>query len=373
MASGLYIKDKNVSGFGVKGTNSTGYIGENQFFPDLIRYTYTLSNVRIEYSSGTSLLPDNSNNAVLVGTLTKKNGGSTVSTTTVPLTITDVGSDYVIVIDNSLYWNKRDYAKTVIPQTSANVKGYFINGNNREEYTATIICAPNRNDVILSSKIVEFTLDNSNPYKYKTYTTNPVAYVKAERELGYSSGEKNGTSTIEMKSLQVSISSSVEHQSQGTATDAVYTFVNNSSVDVKIKATLYTKCTWYDEQSGTTGYATDYDSDTFIVTAGSTYTTRNLRVDAAESITYPASHTEEFYYNIDDNTNKITVGGSYVGYVAKGADYFVFSTNAGSNAVFDKLTGQYTIKGGNLSGSSYYVMVKDASTTASKTCYLTNS
>ena len=130
MASGLYIKDINVSGFGVYGTGSTGYIGENQFFPDLIRYTYTLSNVRIEYSSGTSLLPDNSNNAVLVGTLTKKNGGSTISTTTVPLTITDVGSDYVIVIDNSLYWNKRDYAKTVIPQTSANVKGYFINGNN---------------------------------------------------------------------------------------------------------------------------------------------------------------------------------------------------------------------------------------------------
>ncbi len=367
MASGLYIKDKNVSGFGVKGTNSTGYIGRNQFFPDLIRYTYTLSNVRIEYSSGTSLLPDNSNYAILVGTLTQKNGGSTVSTTTVPLNITEVGSDFVIVINNSLYWNKRDYAKTVIPQTSANVKGYFINGNNREEYTATIICAPNRDDVVLSSKIVEFTLD-----KYKTYTTNPVTYVKAERELGYSSGEKNSTSTIEMKSLQVSISSSVEHQSQGTATDAVYTFVNNSSVDVKIKATLYTKCTWYEEQSGTTGYATDVDVDTFIVTAGSTYTTRNFRVDAAESITLPVSHTEEFYYNIYDNTNKITVGGTYAGYVAKGTDEFVFSTNAGSNAVFDKLTGQYTIKGGNLSGSSYYVMVKDASSNVNKTCYLTN-
>lgn len=373
MASGLYIGDKNVSGFGVYGTDSTGYIGRNQFFPDLIRYTYTLSNVRIEYSSGTSLQPDNSNNAVLVGTLTKKNGGSTVSTTTVPLTITDVGSDYVIVVDNSLYWNKRDYAKTVIPQTSANVKGYFVNGNNREEYTVAVICAPNRDDVILSSKIVEFTLDNSNPYKYKTYTTNPIAYVKAERELGYSSGEKNRTSTIEMKSLQVSISSSVEHQNQGTATNATYTFVNNSDVDVKIKATLYTRCDWYDEESMTPGYATDVDVDTFIVTAGSTYTTRNLRVDAGESITYPTSHKEEFYYNIDDNTNQITVGDTYVGYVAKGTDEFVFSTNAGSNAVFDKLTGQYTIKGGNLSGSSYYVMVKDASSTATKTCYLTNS
>ena len=373
MASGLYISDKNVSGFGVYGTGSTGYIGENQFFPDLIRYTYTLSNVRIEYSSGTSLLPDNSNNAVLVGTLTKKNGGSTVSTTTVPLTITDVGSDYVIVVDNSLYWNKRDYAKAVIPQTSANVKGYFVNGNNREEYTVIVICAPNRDDVILSSKIVEFTLDNSNPYKYKTYTTNPVAYVKAERELGYSSGEKNRTSTIEMKSTYLSIDSDYETQSQGTATDAVYTFVNNSDVDVKIKATLYTICNWYDEQSMTTGYASDVDVDTFIVAAGSTYTTRNLRVDAGESITYPATHSEKFYYNIDDNTNRITVGGTYAGYVAKGADEFVFSTNAGSNAAFDNLTGQYTIKGGNLSGSSYYVMVKDASSTATKTCYLTNS
>lgn len=373
MASGLYIKDINVSGFGVKGTNSTGYIGENQFFPELIRYTYTLSNVRIEYSSGTSLLPDNSNYASLVGTLTKKNGGSTVSTTTVPLTITDVGSDYVIVVDNSLYWNKRDYAKTVIPQTSANVKGYFVNGNNREEYTVVVNCAPNRDDVILSSKIITFTLDNSNPYKYKTYTTNPVAYVKGERELGYSSGEKNRTSTIEMKSTYLSIDSNYETQSQGTATDAVYTFVNNSNVDVQITATLYTICNWYDEQSMTDGYASDVDSDTFIVTAGSTYTTRNFRVDAGESITYPASHSEKFYYSIDDNTNKITVGGTYAGYVAKGTDYFVFSTNAGSNAVFDNLTGQYTIKGGNLSGSSYYVMVKDASTTATKTCYLTNS
>ena len=372
MASGLYIKDINISGFGVNGTNSTGYIGRNQFFPDLIRYTYTLSNVRIEYSSGTSLLPDNTNNAVLVGTLTQKNGGSTVSTTTVPLTITEVGSDYVIVIDNSLYWNKRDYAKTVVPQTSANVKGYFINGNNREEYTATVSCAPNRDDEILSSKIVEFTLDNSNPYKYKTYTTNPITYVKAERELGYSSGEKNSTSTIEMKSTYLSIDSDYETQSQGTATDAVYTFVNNSSVDVKIKATLYTKCNWYDEESMTPGSATDYDSDTFIVTAGSTYTTRNFRVDAAESITLPTTHTEEFYYNIDDNTSRIVVGGTYAGYVAKGTDYFTFSTNAGSNAVFDKLTGQYTIKGGNLSGSSYYVMVKDASSTATKMCYLTN-
>lgn len=372
MASGLFINSNNVTGFGVYGTSSTGYISGTQFFPNLIRYTYTLSNVRIEYSSGDSLLPDNSNYARLVGTLTQKNGTSTISTATVPLIITAVDNDAAIVIDNYLYWNKRDYSKTVRGRMSVRVSGYFINGNTREEYTTAVSCAQNRNDVIMSSKIVEFTLDQTNPYQYKTYTTNPVAYVKAERTIGYSSGEKSGISTIEMKPLSVSVSSSYDTRSQGSAVDATYTFVNNSAVDVKITASLYSRCDWWDSEHQMPDYDTDYDEETFVVPAGSTYTTRNFRVDAGEFVTYPTTHTEEFYYHIEDNPNRIEVGNSYVGYIAKGVDNFVFSTNAGSNAVFDTTTGQYTIKGGNLSGSSYYVMVKDASAGASKICYLTN-
>lgn len=373
MASGLYIGNNNVSGFGVYGTSSTGYIGGTQFFPDLIRYTYTLSNVRIEYSSGSSLLPDNSNYARLVGTLTQKNGSNTVSTATVPLIITEVSNDAVIVIDNCLYWNKRDYSKTTTSQMGIKVSGYFINGDTHDEYNTTVNCAPNRNDIIISSTIVDFTLDQSNPYKYKTYTTNPVVYVKAERTLGYSSGDKAGTSIIEMKPINVSISSSYSTGGQGTAVDATYTFINSSTIDVKIIATLYSRCDWYDTESMMPDYDMDYDEVTFVIPSGSTYTTRNLNVDAGVHTTYPSTHTEEFYYHIEDNPNKIDVGGSYVGYIAKGTDNFTFSTNTGSNAVFDKTTGQYTIKGGNLSGSSNYVMVKDTAADASKICYLTNS
>lgn len=373
----IYINNTQITSAYIGGiSNPPMYINSTQVFPDGGTYTFALTNLGINYSSGGYLLANQSNYAWITGTYITYCDGAQKSSESVicsPLSISSI-SDWVTYDSSTQYfkWNKDKYGRTAKYASQAiSISGATYNGLKVASGISLMIGG--NSETLSSATVTAWTVGGySSPHTFASGDTVYPMTISGKRQYVWSSGLSGKTVYTSAYSLYMDLTGElIDYQDGQGAYEAYFDITNNSEQTINITVYVEDEFTFYDED-GTKQVWYDTGSEQCIIGNGETYRTNSIYASAEEGTSYTGSHQHRCYFKIDGyDTEYIFLDkGSSKRYIDTiySNNYFTVTSN-NSYAIISNMT--LELKTNTTSSTKYhYLTARDKLFTATTKTYV---